>query len=77
MAIEAARQISIDRRTQGVMYQVNVRNVTFFNPIKIPERWAYGLASDVEVPLTLRPVRHLTDRTLGTFRIITLSPEDV
>ncbi|KAM0421170.1 hypothetical protein ACHAPT_011062 [Fusarium lateritium] len=77
MAIEAARQISIDRRIQGVVSQVHLKNVSFSKSIMIPERRTDGLTSDVEVLLTLRPAKHLTDRTWETFRIMALSPEDV
>ena len=77
MAIEAARQISIDRKVQGVMSQVHLKNVTFSKSIMIPERRSDGLTSDVEVLLTLRPAKNLTDRTWETFRIMALSPEDV
>lgn len=77
MAIEAARQISIDRKVQGVFSQVHLKNVSFSKSIMIPERRSDGLTSDVEVLLTLRPAKHLTDRTWETFRIMALSPEDV
>ncbi|MCJ1309677.1 hypothetical protein MMC25_003337 [Agyrium rufum] len=77
MAIEAVRQISIDRRIQGVMSQIHLRNVSFMKSIIIPERRSDGLTSDVEVLLTLRPAKHLTDRTWESFRIMALSPEDV
>ncbi|KAF4983054.1 hypothetical protein FZEAL_1454 [Fusarium zealandicum] len=77
MAIEAARQISVDRRVQGVISQVHMKNLSFSKSIMIPERRTDGLTSDVEVLLTLRPARHLTDRTWETFRIMALSPEDV
>ncbi|KAJ4203077.1 hypothetical protein NW759_015276 [Fusarium solani] len=77
MAIEAARQISIDRKVQGVISQVHLKNVSFSKSIMIPERRSDGLISDVEVLLTLRPAKHLTDRTWETFRIMALSPEDV
>ncbi|KPM37670.1 Lovastatin diketide synthase LovF [Neonectria ditissima] len=77
MAIEAARQISIDRRVQGVISQVHLKNMSFSKSIMIPERRTDGLTSDVEVLLTLRPARHLTDRTWEAFRIMALSPEDV
>ncbi|EFQ30570.1 beta-ketoacyl synthase domain-containing protein [Colletotrichum graminicola] len=77
MAIEAVRQISIDRHIQGVISQVHLKNISFSKSIIIPERRTDGLPSDVEVLLTLRPVRHLTDRTWESFRIMALSPEDV
>ncbi|RTE82468.1 hypothetical protein BHE90_002981 [Fusarium euwallaceae] len=77
MAIEAARQISIDRKVQGAISQVHLKNVSFSKSIMIPERRSDGLTSDVEVLLTLRPAKHLTDRTWETFRIMALSPEDV
>ncbi|RSL51427.1 hypothetical protein CEP54_011402 [Fusarium duplospermum] len=77
MAIEAARQISIDRKVQGVISQVHLKNVSFSKSIMIPERRSDGLTSDVEVLLTLRPAKHLSDRTWETFRIMALSPEDV
>ncbi|KAF5009329.1 hypothetical protein FDECE_4427 [Fusarium decemcellulare] len=76
MAIEAVRQISIDRRVQGVISQVHLKNVSFSKSIMIPERRTDGLTSDVEVLLTLRPAKHLTDRTWETFRIMALSPEN-
>ncbi|RSM13828.1 hypothetical protein CDV31_005698 [Fusarium ambrosium] len=77
MAIEAAQQISIDRKVQGAISQVHLKNVSFSKSIMIPERRSDGLTSDVEVLLTLRPAKHLTDRTWETFRIMALSPEDV
>lgn len=77
MAIEAARQISIDRRVQGAMSKVHLKDVTFSKSIIIPERRTDGLTSDVEVLLTLRPAKHTTDRTWEMFRIMALSPEDV
>lgn len=77
MAIEAARQISIDRKVQGTVSQVHLKNVTFSKSIMIPERRTDGLTSDVEALLTLRPAKHLADRTWETFRIMALSPEDV
>ncbi|KAK2011526.1 beta-ketoacyl synthase domain-containing protein [Colletotrichum eremochloae] len=77
MAIEAVRQITIDRQVQGVISQIHLKNITFSKSIIIPERRTDGLTSDVEVLLTLRPVRHLTDRTWESFRIMALSPEDV
>ncbi|KAK1996712.1 beta-ketoacyl synthase domain-containing protein [Colletotrichum falcatum] len=76
MAIEAVRQISIDRQVQGVVSQVRLKNVSFSKSIIIPERRTDGLTSDVEVLLTLRPARHLADRTWESFRIMALSPED-
>ncbi|KAG9250059.1 uncharacterized protein F5Z01DRAFT_731189 [Emericellopsis atlantica] len=77
MAIEAARQISVDRKIQGVISQVHLRNLTFSKSIMIPERRTDGLTSDVEALLTLRPAKGSTDRTWETFRIMALSPEDV
>ncbi|KAK1593857.1 beta-ketoacyl synthase domain-containing protein [Colletotrichum navitas] len=77
MAIEAVRQISIDRHIQGVISRVHLKNISFSKSIIIPERRTDGLTSDVEVLLTLRPARHLADRTWESFRIMALSPEDV
>lgn len=77
MAIEAVRQISIDRQLSGVMSQIHFKNVSFSKAIVIPERRPDGLTPDVEVMLTLRPARNLTDRTWETFRIMALSSEDV
>ncbi|KAK2057820.1 beta-ketoacyl synthase domain-containing protein [Colletotrichum caudatum] len=77
MVMEAVRQISIDRKVQGVISQIHLKNISFSKSIVIPERRTDGLTSDVEVLLTLRPARHLTDRTWESFRIMALSPEDV
>ncbi|KAK1517781.1 beta-ketoacyl synthase domain-containing protein [Colletotrichum costaricense] len=77
MAVEAVRQISVDRKIQGVISQIHLKNVSFTKSIMIPERRTDGLTSDVEVLLTLRPAKSLTDRTWETFRIMALSPEDV
>ncbi|KAK1689375.1 beta-ketoacyl synthase domain-containing protein [Colletotrichum godetiae] len=77
MAVEAVRQISVDRKTQGVISRIHLKNVSFTKSIMIPERRTDGLTSDVEVLLTLRPAKSLTDRTWETFRIMALSPEDV
>ncbi|KAF7552333.1 hypothetical protein G7Z17_g4400 [Cylindrodendrum hubeiense] len=76
MAIEAMHQISTDRRIQGVISQVHLKNLSFSKSIMIPERRSDGLTSDVEVLLTLKPARHLVDRTWETFRIMALSPEN-
>lgn len=77
MAVEAVRQISVDRKIQGFISQIHLKNVSFTKSIMIPERRTDGLTSDVEVLLTLRPAKSLTDRTWETFRIMALSPEDV
>lgn len=77
MAIEAVRQISIDRGVQGEMSRVHLKNVNFSKAIIIPERRPDGLIPDVEVLLTLKPAKSLADRAWESFRITALSPEGV
>jgi acyl transferase domain-containing protein/NADPH:quinone reductase-like Zn-dependent oxidoreductase/SAM-dependent methyltransferase len=75
MVIEAVRQISLDRQIPGVMSRILFKNVAFSKAIIIPEQRQDGLTPDVEMMLTLRPERSLTDRTWESFRILALSAE--
>lgn len=77
MVIEAVRQIAIDRQITGVMSKIHFKNISFSKAIVIPERRPDGLTPDVEIMLTLRPAKSLTDRTWEKFRILALSTEDV
>jgi len=77
MIIEAIRQINIDRQTPGVMSKIFLKNVAFSKAIVIPEQRPDGLTPDVEIMLTLRPERSLTNRTWEGFRILALSEQGV
>jgi acyl transferase domain-containing protein/NADPH:quinone reductase-like Zn-dependent oxidoreductase len=77
MIIEAIRQINIDRQTPGVMSKIFLKNVAFSKAIVIPEQRQDGLTPDVEIMLTLRPERSLTNRTWEGFRILALTDQGV
>lgn len=75
MVTEAIRQINIDRKTPGVMSKIHLKNVLFTKAIVIPEKRGDGLALDLEVQLTLRPEKNLTDRTWEVFRVLSLTDD--
>lgn len=77
MVIEAVRQISVDRQISGDISRILFKNISFSKAIVIPERRPDGLTPDVEILLTLRPERSLTDRSWESFRIMALSSDNV
>ncbi|CZR61454.1 related to polyketide synthase [Phialocephala subalpina] len=76
MAIEAIRQISIDRKMTATMSKILMKNISFSKAIVIPDQRPDGLTPDVEIQLTLRPERNLNDHTWETFRILSQSADN-
>ena len=76
MALEGVRQITADRGITSMISKFIMRNVSFSKSVVIPDIRPDGLPSEVEIQMTLRPVKNINDRnSWEIFRILSLSPE--
>jgi NADPH:quinone reductase-like Zn-dependent oxidoreductase/NAD(P)-dependent dehydrogenase (short-subunit alcohol dehydrogenase family)/SAM-dependent methyltransferase len=67
MAVEAVCQITKIRQVPGLISRFIIRDVMFSKAIIVPEQGPDGLTPEVEIQLTMKPVKNVTDRSTGDF----------